>query len=88
MKCWVARSHSKTHIRVQIEPFTHPWAGWDLREGTISQKDLHFLETSYGPDTEVERERIHQEVWLRAAGPRGRPIAFGNVQAGPRQDLR
>lgn len=82
MKCWVARSHTKTHVRIQTEPFTHTWAGWDLRESTISQKDLRFLETSYGPDTEVDRERIHHEVWLRSFQPgRGKPIASGLMPA-------
>lgn len=88
MKCWVARSASKTHIRIQLEPFTHTWHGWDLRESTISQKDLQYLETAFGPDAAVDLERIHNEVWLRSFQPgRGRAVAHGLLPAESPQSL-
>lgn len=87
MKCWIARSHSGTHVRIQTEPFTFPWPGWDLREGTISQVDMKVLNESFGPDSEVERERIHQEAWFRSVR-RGSPVAFGAEAVPDQPDLR
>jgi hypothetical protein len=63
VKCWLARSASKTHIRIQLEPFDFAWPGWDLREGTISKVDYKALCESTDA---VEIERLHQETWLRA----------------------
>lgn len=80
----MARSHSRTHIRVQLEPYPYAWAGWDIREGTISQADYRRLETT---TDEVELERLHQEAWLRAAGPRGRAVYHGLEPAGERPSL-
>jgi hypothetical protein len=84
VKCWVARSASKTHIRIQLEPFPFAWQGWDIREGTISQTDMRRLETT---TDEVEMERLHQEAWARAAGPRGRAVYLDGAPADATRDL-
>ena len=80
MKCWVARSHSKTHIRIQLEPFTVTWPGWDLAESTISLGDPTRLVDS---TDDVEIERLHQECWLR----RTAPLAYGLQPAGESPSL-
>lgn len=84
VKCWVARSGSGTHVRIQYEPFEFPWPGWELYEGTIEEADMAAL-MAY-PIDPVDLERLHQEVFLRAREA-GEPITFGDVPAGPRPDL-
>jgi hypothetical protein len=86
VKVWIARSHSGTHFRLQLEdePFTAPWTGWDLRASTMSREDYDRLCRS---TDEVEIERLHQECWRRAV-TRGRPLAFGLLPAADPQDLR
>lgn len=85
MRCWVARSASKTHIRIQLEPFPFPWPGWDLREGTVSDADMARLVNS---TDEVEIERLHQDTWARAV-IEGSAVTFGpDASAGERPNLQ
>jgi hypothetical protein len=84
VRCWVARSASKTHVRIQFDPFEFPWPGWDLFEGTISQQDAKALEAF--PIDPVELERLHQEAFLRAQRL-GKPVTFGDVATAPAQDF-
>jgi hypothetical protein len=84
VRCWVARSEDRTRVRIQYEPFDFPWIGWELWEGTISQKDAKALEAF--PIDPVVLERLHQECFLRAR-KRGAPVTFGDVPAGPPLDL-
>lgn len=83
MRCWIARSSSKTRFRIQPweEPFEGPWLTWEIRESEISQDDWNFLNEAFGPDIWVDLEQIHQEVWLA-----GRPVQIQGVPLGP-QDL-
>lgn len=82
MRCWLARSHSKTHIRIQLEPFDFAWPGWDIRESEVSDDEYRRLCESTDA---VEIERLHQECWLRG----GELISTGLAAAsGPRPDLR
>lgn len=82
MRCWIARSHSKTHLRIQLEPYTFAWPGWDIAESTISDEEYRRLCES-GDD--VELETLHQDCWLRAT----ELVSSGLAEAtGPRPDLR
>ena len=60
MIIWAMQDEAMTRIRVQPEPLTRPFPGWERRMGSVPDELYEMAMTSAD---DVEIETAHQDMW-------------------------